>query len=263
MKPMRWQVLILGLAVCLCARVQAADIFDIFDIKPATNAPRTGVAGLSQQQIAAGLKEALGQGVEQAVTTLGKTNGFLMDAAVKILMPEGLRNVESALRALRQDQLADEFVTAMNRAAEQAVPEAAGVLVDSVKQMTISDAASILTSTNNSATEYFRRTSETNLYTHFLPIVKDATAKAGVTSAYKRMTERVTGGSGQLGGIFGIQAPDLDDYITKKALDGLFLKIGEQEKLIRENPVARTSEILERVFGAIGRQRESSRTSAP
>src|SRR5437773_1210581 len=176
MKPMRWQVLIVALALCLCSGVQSADIFDILGIKPATNAPGTGVAGLSQQQIAAGLKEALRQGVQQAITTLGRTNGFLQDAAVKILMPEGLRNVENALRALRQNQLADEFVTAMNRAAEQAVPEAAGVLVDSVKQITISDAASILTSTNNAATDYFRRTNETNLYGRFLPIVQDATA---------------------------------------------------------------------------------------
>ena len=263
MERMLSRILTIVALCCGFSHAQSADIFDIFGIRPGTNAPATGVAGLSREQITAGLKEALGQGVEEAIVALGKTNGFLMDAAVKILMPEGLRNVENTLRALHQDQLADEFVTAMNRAAEQAVPEAAGVLVDSVKQMTIADAASILTSTNNAATEYFRHTSETNLYARFLPIVKDATAKAGVTSAYKRMTERVTGGLGQLGGIFGIQTPDVDDYITRKALDGLFLKIGEQEKLIRENPVARTSEILERVFGAIGRQRESSRTSAP
>src|SRR2546423_12261571 len=255
--------LILAVVVCFCWGAKGAHFFDFLGNNPATNAPGTGVGGLSQQQIAAGLKEALGQGVQQAITSLGRTNGFLQDAAVKILMPEGLRNVDNALRALREDQLADEFVTAMNRAAEQAVPEAAGVLVESVKQITISDAASILTSTNNAATDYFRRTSETNLYARFLPIVRDATAKAGVTGAYKRMTERVTGGLGRLGGIFGVQAPDLDDYITKKALDGLFLKIGDQEKLIRENPVARTSEILVRVFGAIGRKRESSRTLAP
>src|SRR5262249_55501388 len=153
-------------------------------------------------------------------------------------------------------ELANEFVTTMNRAAEQAVPEAATVLGDSVKQMSIADATTILTGTNNAATQYFRRTSETNLYTRFLPIVKAATEKTGVTSAYKRISDKVSGGLGGLGGLaenlLGVQSPDLDDYVTRKALDGLFLKISEQEKLIRENPVARTTELLQKVFGAVG-----------
>jgi len=239
---------------CCSSTARGADIFDIFRKKPATNAPAGGgLAGLSQDQLAAGLKEALGKGVREAITTLGKTNGFLMDASVKIPMPESLRTVENALRTLRQDHLADEFVTTMNRAAEQAVPEAVDVLIDSIKQLTIADAKSILTGTTNAATQYFRRTSETNLHARFLPIVQTATAKAGVTSAYKRMTEKSLGALGQLGGLLSKQAPDLDDYITRKALDGLFLKIAEQEKLIRENPVARTSALLEKVFGAIAK----------
>ena len=103
---------------------------------------------------------------------------------------------------------------------------------------------------DTAATDYFRRTSETNLYERFLPIVKEATAAVGVTAAYKRMTERVAvGGLGEV--IFGREAVDLDSYITGKALDALFLKIGEQEKLIRENPAARTTELLRKVFGAI------------
>jgi hypothetical protein len=191
--------------------------------------------------------------VEQAVASLGKTDGFLTDANVRIPMPESLQRVEKTLRTLRQDKLADEFVTTMNRAAEQAVPEAAAVLGDSVKQMSIADAKSILTGTNNAATQYFRRTSETNLHTRFLPIVKAATEKTGVTSAYKRMTDKAGSGLGGLGGgLLGKQAPDLDDYVTRKTLDGLFLKIAEQEKLIRENPVARTTDLLQKVFGAVG-----------
>ena len=201
-----------------------------------------------------GLKEALGKGVQQAVASLGKEDGFLKDLNVKIPMPESLQKVEKTLRTLRQDKLADEFVTTINRAAEQAVPEAAAVLGDSVKQMSIADAKSIVTGTNNAATQYFRRTSETNLHTRFLPIVKAATEKAGVTSAYKRMTEKAGSGFGGLGGgLLGNQAPDLDDYVTRKTLDGLFLKIAEQEKLIRENPVARTTDLLQKVFGAVGK----------
>jgi len=145
----------------------------------------------------------------------------------------------------------------MNRAAEQAVPEAAAVLGESVKQMSIADAKTILTGTNNAATQYFRRTSETNLHARFLPIIKAATEKAGVTDAYKRMTDKASGGLGGLSGLsgnlLGGQAPDLDGYVTRKALDGLFLKIAEQEKAIRENPVARTTDLLQKVFGAVGK----------
>ena len=202
-----------------------------------------------------GLKEALAKGVQQAVATLGKPDGFLKDANVKIPMPESLQKVEKTLRTLRQDKLADEFVTTMNRAAEQAVPEAAAVLGDSVKQMSIADAKSILTGTNNAATQYFRRTSETNLHARFLPIVKTATEKAGVTGAYKRMTDKSRRRPRRVRRI-GRQpdrpeAPDLDSYVTRKTLDGLFLKIAEQEKMIRENPVARTTDLLQKVFGAV------------
>ena len=231
----------------------SADILDFLKSKPAAG-QASGLTALSQDQMVGGLKEALGKGVQQAIATLGKPDGFLNDVKAKIPMPESLQKVEKTLRMLRQDKLADEFVTTMNRAAEQAVPEAVAVLGDSVKQMSIADAKSVLTGTNNAATQYFRRTSETSLHTRFLPIVKAATEKAGVTGAYKRMTDKAGGGLGGLGGgLLGKQAPDLDDYVTRKALDGLFLKIAEQEKQIRENPVARTTDLLQKVFGAVGK----------
>ena len=243
----------LAAVLALALPAVSADILDIFKIKPATG-PASGLTALSQDQMVGGLKEALGKGVQQAIATLGKPDGFLNDVKVKIPMPESLQKVEKTLRMLRQDKLADEFVTTMNRAAEQAVPEAAAVLGDSVKQMSIADAKSVLTGTNNAATQYFRRTSETSLHTRFLPIVKAATEKAGVTGAYKRMTDKAGGGLGGLGGgLLAKQAPDLDDYVTRKALDGLFLKIAEQEKQIRENPVARTTDLLQKVFGAVGK----------
>ncbi len=232
------------------------DILDVFKRKPAGQAPAApaSLSALSQDQMVGGLKEALGKGVQQAVASLGKADGFLKDAGVKIPMPEHLQKVEKTLRTLRQDKLADEFVTTMNRAAEQAVPEAAAVLGDSVKQMSFADAKTILTGTNNAATQYFRRTSETNLHARFLPIVKAATEKAGLTGAYKRLTEKAGGALGGLGGsLLGKEAPDLDEYVMRKTLDGLFLKIAEQEKLIRENPVARTSDLLQKVFGAVSK----------
>ena len=246
------KVLITSVAVAAAWTAQAADVLDLFNRKPVAGA--ASLSALSQEQMVGGLKEALGKGVQQAVATLGKTDGFLKDANVKIPMPANLQKVEKTLRMLGQDKLADEFVTTMNRAAEQAVPEAAAVLGDSVKQMSITDAKSIVTGTNNAGTQYFRHTSETNLHARFLPIVKAATAKAGVTSAYKRMTDKAGSGLGGLGGgLLGKQAPDLDDYVTRKTLDGLFLKIAEQEKLIRENPAARTTDLLQKVFGVVGK----------
>ncbi len=232
-----------------------ADFFDFLKPKGASSPDVAAPAlqKLSQSQMVDGLKEALGKGVQQAVAALGKPDGFLNDLKVKIPMPAGLEKVEKTLRTLRQDKLADEFVVTMNRAAEQAVPEAAAVLADSVKQMNIADAKSILTGTNNAATEYFQRTSRTNLHARFLPIVQSATEKAGVTGSYKRMTEKVGGRfAGLTGNLLGAEMPNLDEYVTAKALDGLFLKVAEQEKLIRENPLARTSDLLRKVFGSLG-----------
>ncbi len=250
-------LLIISVAVATAATALGAGLSDIFKAKPSDGQAPAALSALSQDEMGGGLKEALGKGVQQAIASLGKQDGFLKDPNVKIPMPGSLQKVERTLRALRQEKLADEFVSTMNRAAEQAVPEAAAVLGDSVKQMSIADGRSILTGTNNAATQYFRRTSEANLHARFLPIVKVATEKTGVTSAYKRMTDKAGGSFGSLGGLggnaLGMQAPDLDDYVTSKALDGLFLKISEQEKNIRENPVARTTDLLKKVFGAAGK----------
>jgi len=209
----------------------------------------TGI-GLTQEEIVAGLKQALDIGTQHAVNTLGQTGGFLNNVQVRIPLPEKFRTVERTLRTLGQDQLVNEFQSAMNGAAEQAVPQALEVLASSIRQMRLADAKQILRGPDTAATDYFRRTTETNLYQRFLPIVKRATATVGVTAAYKRMMDRVSlGGFGDA--ILGPEAVDIDSYITTKALDGLFLKIAEQEKLIRENPAARTTELLQKVFGAI------------
>ena len=169
-------------------------------------------------------------------------------------MPDKLQKVEKTLRALKQDKLADDFVITINRAAEQAVPEAASVFGDAVKQMSITDAKTILTGTNNAATQFFRKTTQTNLYARFHPIVEKATAQTGATATYKTMMDKVksAGGlGGTLGGFLGQDALDLDAYVTNKALDGLFKMVADEEKKIRENPVARTSDLLKQVFGAV------------
>lgn len=230
----------------------AASFKDLFrkTISGGTNTP--ALTALSDDQVVRGLKEALAKGTTQAVGFLGRTNGFLTNLNVRIPMPEKLKTVEKTLRTLRQDQLADNFIETMNRAAEQAVPEAAEILGGAIKQMSVADAKGILTGGTNAATLYFRRTSETNLFTKFLPIVQKATAQTGVTASYKQMTDRASGGL--FGSVVKAQAPDLDGYVTQKAMDGLFLMISEEERRIRENPAARTTELLQKVFGAAAKK---------
>jgi hypothetical protein len=207
------------------------------------------LAGLSTSQLSGGIKDALEKGLLSAVGKLGKTNGFLTNTAVRIPLPQQLRTIESALRKLHQDALVDEFETSMNHAAEKAVPAGAEVLLSSLKQMSVEDAANLLTSKSPTAiTEYFRRSSTNELAQRFLPIVREATDQAGVTSTYKQLLSKASFGSFSL---LNRPSLDLDQYVTNKSLDGLFVMIGEEEKRIRENPAARTTELLQKVFGAI------------
>jgi|SRR6185312_7203438 len=210
--------------------------------------------GLSQDQLVGGLKQALSNGLQHAVSELGHQDGFLTNLNVKIPMPERLVVVEKSLRALKQQKLADDFVTSMNRAAEQAVPVATEVFIDAVRNMSIDDAKAILTGSTNAATEYFRRTTSTNLFARFHPIVQKATAATGVTSTYKKMTAAAGNSSNSvlkgLGGLMGSDAMDVDSYVTNKALDGLFKMVADEEAKIRANPAARTTDLLQKVFGA-------------
>lgn len=247
--------IILAVGLLATTAASSASLSDLFKRKSPAEAA-VSLSSLSQDQVVAGLKDALTTGVREAVRNLGKEGGFLQDVKVKIPMPENLQKIEKALRAAGQGKLADDFVTTLNRAAEQAVPEAAAVLGDAVKQMSIADAKAVLTGPDDAATQYFRRTSETTLQERFLPLVKAATNKTGVTSAYKQMADKA---GGALGGVLksfgssylGGKMPDLDSYITARTLEGLFLKIAEQEKQIRANPMARTTDILKKVFGAV------------
>ncbi len=231
--------------------VARADLWETLGLKKRAKA----LVALTEEEIGKGVREALAQGVEQAVAKLGQTNGFLSDAKIRIPVPSGLQRAESALRGLGQGQYVDEFVAALNRAAEQAVPQSGPVLGDAIRQMTLDDARAILNSTNTTAaTDFFRRTSTTNLQVRLLPLVKKATDQAGVTSNYKRLLERAgLGSTSLLGGIgrsfLGMESLDLDEYVTRKSLDGLFVKIAEEEQRIRSNPAARATALLQRVFG--------------
>lgn len=201
---------------------------------------------LSDDEIVRGLREALNKGAEQAIARLGKQGGFLDNIEVRIPMPEELQRVEKLLRTFRQDRYADEFVATLNHAAERAVPEAALLLRDSIARMSLDDARAILKGPDDAATQYFRKTSEAGLRERFLPIVREATEQAGVTSAYKTLLRK----AGPAASLLGEQTRDVDGYVTAKAMDGLFKMIALEEKAIRENPVERTTELLRKVFGA-------------
>lgn len=203
---------------------------------------------VSDNEIAGGLKEALSKGVGSAIKSLGKEDGFFKNVRVKIPLPKSLQKVEKIVRVAGQGKAVDEFVRSMNRAAEKAVPVAVDVFVDSIKKMTFDDARQILFSKKqDSATQFFRRTSEETLREKFRPIVEEFTAKTGVTQKYKTMI----GKAGFAAQFLGKDATDLDGYVTQKALDGLFLLIADEEKKIRKDPLGRTTSLLKKVFGIL------------
>src|SRR5688500_8667320 len=202
--------------------------------------------GVSNTEAASGLKQALMDGSAAAVAQLGVENGFFANPKVKIPLPPALQRIESALRFAGMRKQADELVLTMNRAAEAAVPEAKALLVDSVRSMSIKDAKGILTGGDTAATDYFRRTTQTQLTQRFLPIVKKATDRVGLAEQYNSLA-----GQGVQLGLIKKDQSTIEGYVTQKALDGLYLMIAEQEKAFRQNPMGATSDIVKRVFGSM------------
>lgn len=202
-------------------------------------------SSLSNDQIIEGLKEALAVGTEKAVAILGKDGGFLNDQQVKIPLPKALKSVGKGLRAVGQDEMVDQFEQTINKAAEKAVPETLSIFSDTIRAMSLQDARGILDGGDTAATDYFRNKGSDSLTAAILPIVQQATRDVGVTASYKSLVSQ----AGFLADYVDMNAMDLDQYVTSKALDGLFIKLAEQERMIRENPVARTTEILKQVFG--------------
>lgn len=211
-------------------------------------APRVAAQrSLSDSKIIAGLKEALDVGVGNAVDLTGRADGFFRNAAIKILLPKQLTTVAKTLRAVGQGPLVDEFELSMNRAAERAAPQARRIFVGAIKQMSFNDARRILTGGDTAATDYFKERTADELSRAFGPIVERAMDDVGATRKYKDLTRSLQNLP------FGrAQSLDIDDYVVGKALDGLFYMVGEEEKKIRRNPVARVSSILQEVFGGLG-----------
>lgn len=204
------------------------------------------LAGLTDKEAGGGLREALTQGASVAVTKLGSTDGFLGNPKVKIPLPDGLRQAEKVMRAMGMGKQADELVVAMNRAAESAVSQAKPILVDAVKNMTVQDAKQILTGGDDSVTQYFRRTTSAPLQEKFKPIVAQATAKVQLAQKYDQFV-----GKAASFGLVKKEDANLDSYVTRKALDGLYLMIGEEERAIRKDPLGATGSLAKKVFGAL------------
>ena len=211
-------------------------------------AAAAGIADLSNRDAVAGLKEALVKGSQVAVQHLGAENGFFGNAKVKIPLPETLKKVEGLMRTFGMGKQADELVLRMNRAAEAAVPGAKALLLDAVKKMSVQDAKGILTGGNDAATQYFKRTTSGTLEQRFLPIVKKAMDRVKLAEAYNHYAER-----GAKFGLLKAEDAKLENYITRKAMDGLFLVIAEEEARIRKDPVGEASDIIKKVFGALGK----------
>lgn len=201
---------------------------------------------ITNREAVAGLKAALERGSQHAVAVLGQTDGFLGNPKVRIPLPDSLTRAEALMRRVGMGKYADELVVSMNRAAEAAVPEARQLFVDSVRKMTVQDAKGILTGGETSGTEYFQRTTKDQLHNRFLPIVKKATERVGLAQRYNEYAEK-----GATLGLVKKEQSNLDEYVTQKALDGLYLMVAEEEKRIRKDPLAAGASIIRKVFGAL------------
>ena len=204
------------------------------------------VSDLSNAEASNGLKAALIQGANKAVSNLGDVDGFFGNKQVKIPLPEAMRKAEKAMRMFGMGKQADELVLKMNRAAEAAVPEAKALLIDSVKKMTLDDAKAILTGPPDSATQYFKKTTSLPMGEKFLPIVKSATEKVKLAQQYNKFAEM-----GNKYGLVKKEDANLEQYVTQKTLDGVYLMMAQEEAAIRKDPIGQASSLIKKVFGAI------------
>ncbi len=199
---------------------------------------------MSDAKVGSGLKEALEIGTENTVNLTGRQDGYFLNQAIKILMPEKLRNLEKGLRAVGYGPQVDEFVLSMNRAAEQAAPFAKQIFWDAVGEMTFEDARKILSGHETAATDYFKSKTTDKLTVAFRPVVDREMNEVGVTRQYKELVGRF-----QAIPFVKSESFDIDHYVLTKALDGLFHVLGEEERKIRTNPAARVTDLLKEVFG--------------
>jgi hypothetical protein len=202
-------------------------------------------APLDEKTVSAGLREALRIGTERTVNNTSKLDGFLGNALIRIVIPEQFEGAANTLRSIGFDKKVDEFEIGMNRAAERAAGEATEVFWNAITQITLEDAFGILNGGETSATDYFRSRTKSNLHDRFKPIVKNKMSEVGLYQLYNELTDYYNNLP-----LVTKPALDLDEYITDRALNGLFTVLGQEEKRIREDPLARTTNLLRRVFGS-------------
>lgn len=236
---MKFKLLLPALLIGIASQAQLKNIVKALPISKTS----TGTNALSNEEIVSGLKEALSVGARNAGTQLSKTDGFFKDAAIKVLMPEEAKKVEQKLRAFGMGKLVDDAILSMNRAAEDASASAAPIFVDAIKSMSITDAVGILKGGDHSATDYLKGKTTSALTASFKPVIEQSLAKTNATkywntlfTAYNKISaDKVN--------------PDLSAYVTEKALSGIFYQVALEEGKIRKDPVARTTDILKKVFG--------------
>ena len=224
----------------------AFSLFSCAEMQQVLDQLPQGTGVLSQAEIGNGLKEALNNGITKQVSKLTVTDGFFKNEAVKILLPEELQTVDKKLRQIGMGKLADEGLKVINRAAEDAVKEATPIFVDAVKQMSFNDAKNILMGNESSATTYLQNTTSTALYTKFDPVIKNSYTKVGVDKVWKEIITKYNSIP-----LVKKVNPDLTDYTTKKAMEGVFKMIAVEEKDIRTNLASRSSDLLRKVFALL------------
>lgn len=209
-----------------------------------TSTSPINLGSLTSTQISSGLKEALNLGVTEGVKKLAVTDGFFKNEAVKILMPEKLRKIDTTLRAIGLGSLADQGVKLLNRAAEDAVTEATPIFANAITSMTITDAKNILLGSNNAATTYLQGKTQSQLFTAFQPKVKASLGKVGADSVWKSIITKYNTFTGQA------VTTDINEYVTTETINGVFKMVAQKESGIRDTPAMRTTSILQKVFGA-------------
>lgn len=235
----RTSVLTVVLAVCcICAVAQPGKTVQGADATDEHHDP----SSFSEDQIVAGLKQALELSAGKAVGLAGKTDGFLQNEDIRILLPTKLQSVGKAMRLIGEGDTVDDLEIGMNRAAERASSQAKPIFLDAIKKMSFSDARNILSGGETAATEYFRRTCSVDLTTAFTPIVHSSMQRVGVIKKYDHVIKTAPGGSA-IASEF-----DLDKYVVGKTLDGLFYTLGQEEVKIRTNPAAQTTALLKELF---------------
>lgn len=237
MKALSGLVLALLLTACTTAQLNQAisDASGMLGDKP-----------LTTTEVASGLKEALMKGISVGADRVAQPDGYFMNPSIKILFPPDAQRVEDRLRQIGLGGEVDKFIVTLNRGAEEAAKEAKPIFLSAIRQLTIDDAWGILKGNPDAATQFLQRTTRSQLKERFQPVVQQSLDKVNATRYYSDLVTRYN----QIPLVQKVN-PDLNDYATEKALDGLFAMVAVEERKIRENPAERTTELLKRVFGSL------------